>query len=174
MPETYYAKQMVVLLAPETTYGVDAVPVAASNALQLENVAFTPMTADEIKREWVRSGFGAFPTDLTNMGASLTGELVLTGAGAAGSIPFYDALMRCCGWASQRQRGQVLHSYIFTVRFREWLDLYELNTLVDFTTLLHAGMDVRTFTLMIMIEKLLFISLVMFASGSAGFAMHIV
>jgi len=101
MPEVYFAKKIVALLAQETTYGVDAVPVAASNALQLENVVFTPMTADELKREWIRAGFGAYPTDYSNMGASLTGELVLTGAGAAGNIPFFDGLMRCCGWASQ-------------------------------------------------------------------------
>ncbi len=110
MPEKYHAKKMVVLVAPETTYGVDAVPNAASNALQLENVAFTPMTADEIKRGWVRGGFGAFPSDFTNMGASLTGELVLTGAGAAGNIPWYDALMRCIGWASQNT-PTVMHQY---------------------------------------------------------------
>lgn len=101
----YFAKQMAILLARETTYAVDAIPTAAANALQLENVAFTPMTGEELKRAWVRNGFGAFPSKLVNMGSSLTGELVLTGAGAAGSIPFYGDLMRVIGWAEQNTPG---------------------------------------------------------------------
>jgi hypothetical protein len=110
MSEVYNAKSMIVLLKRETTYKTDAVPTGAANALQLENVAFTPMTAEELKREWIRSGYGEFPTDFTNMGASLTGELVMVGGGGLGNIPYYDDLMRIVGWASQNTAG-VKHEY---------------------------------------------------------------
>jgi hypothetical protein len=68
------------------------------------------MTAEELKREWIRSGYGDFPSDLTNMGASLSGELVLVGGGGLGNIPFYDDLMRTIGFASQNTPG-VQHQY---------------------------------------------------------------
>lgn len=110
MPEVYQAAKMIVLVKKEVTYKTDSVPAAAVNALQLENVAFTPMTAEEIKRAWVRGGYGEYPTDLTNMGASLTGELVLVGGGGLGNIPFYDDLMRALGFASQNTPG-VQHQY---------------------------------------------------------------
>lgn len=110
MPEVYNAKKMIVLLALESTYGVDALPTAVANALQFENTTFTPMTADELKREWIRAGYGEFPTDLVNMGASLSGELVLAGGGGLGNIPYYDDLMRCVGFASQNTPG-VDHKY---------------------------------------------------------------
>ncbi len=91
----------VLLAAAETTYGVDAAPNPATDAMLVENFSLTPLEADEIVPEGVvRPTFGAeHALALTGKRVQLEFDVPAQGAGAAGGVPFWGVLMRGAGFA---------------------------------------------------------------------------
>ncbi len=94
-----------VLAKVETTYGTDAVPTGASNAILLKNVTITPMEAEAKTRDLVRETLGAQAHALVNLHVTLECEVELAGAGAAGTAPGYGALLRACALAETINAG---------------------------------------------------------------------
>ncbi len=93
------AKRLGMLLKPETTYGTDATP-AAADAIIASNVSFTPLEAEEVRRDLLLPYLG-------NQGAILTAEygrvefdVEIAGSGAAGTAPKWGSLARTASFAA--------------------------------------------------------------------------
>lgn len=98
-------RKLGVLAKIETTYGTDAVPTAAANAMQVNNATITPLAGGEEARDLMLPWLG-------NQGVILTGNYVqmefsveVAGAKAAGTVPGYGALLRACGMAETVTAG---------------------------------------------------------------------
>lgn len=87
-------KNKMILAKTETTYGVDAVPTGAANALLARSVDLTAIEADEVERELLRGTPGNNPKLLAGVHVSLTFQVELQGAGAAGTAPAYGAVLK--------------------------------------------------------------------------------
>ncbi len=83
----------------ETVYGTDSVPTGAANALLLKNVTINPLEGEAVPREIIRAGFGSMLGFFVGRHVSINARVDLAGAGAAGTVPAYGALLRACGVA---------------------------------------------------------------------------
>jgi len=92
-----YVRKLAVLAKIETSYGVDAVPTGAANAMLMLDVNLTPMAGSEESRELVLPYMGNQGIFLTGDHAILEGSVEIAGAGAAGTVPKYGPLLRACG-----------------------------------------------------------------------------
>jgi hypothetical protein len=91
-------KNKLLLLAKiETGYGTDALPTGAANALVVRDVTFTPLEAEEIKRDVNAPYFGHQGVILAGYYAKLECGVELAGSGAAGTVPAWGVLARACG-----------------------------------------------------------------------------
>ena len=94
-----YVRNTAVLMKVETSYGVDAAPVPATDAMLLRKFTCKPIDAKMVKVPQVRPYFG--------MGADLVGasfvsgtfEVSLPGSGAAGTAPMWGRILRACAFA---------------------------------------------------------------------------
>nr|WP_321459059.1 phage tail tube protein [uncultured Cohaesibacter sp.] len=91
-------KKLAALVAIEATYGVDAAP-AAADAIIMSNVTFTPLEGDEVSRDLILPYLGNQGMVITGQYGRIECDVEIAGAGAAGTAPAYDALMRACGLA---------------------------------------------------------------------------
>lgn len=82
----------------ETTYGVDAAPGVA-DALMMRNVAIDTDAATALARELAKASLGNVMQPQALIHSTLTGEVELAGAGAAGAAPKYAAVLRAGGLA---------------------------------------------------------------------------
>lgn len=94
-----------ILAKVETTYGTDATPTGAANALQLVNSEFRPMEGEEVSRNLMLPFMGHQGVTLVGLYGQLTGEVELAGAGAPGTAPAYGPLLRGCGFAEVINAG---------------------------------------------------------------------
>lgn len=92
-----YFRKLAVLAKIETVYGTDAVPTGAVNAMQMTSVQLEPLKGEDVSRDLITPNMGHQGVILTGNYASLTGEVELAGAGAAGTVPSYGTLLRMCG-----------------------------------------------------------------------------
>lgn len=90
---------LVVLAKIETTYGTDATPTAAANAILLQAVETTPLETDQVQRPKLLPYDAAQEVLHTASRMTLTGTFEAAGAGAAGTVPGYGPLLRACGLA---------------------------------------------------------------------------
>lgn len=96
---TRYFRNRAILVKPETTYGVDAVPTGAANAMQMTNVNFDPLLGEDVNRDLVLPYMGHQGVILVGNYARISGEIEIAGSGAAGTAPAYGPLLRACGLA---------------------------------------------------------------------------
>lgn len=89
-------RKLALLAKVEETEGTDSIPTGALNAIQANDVSITPMAGDEETRDLMLPYLG-------NQGVILTGDYVqlefsveIAGAGGAGDVPPYGALLRAC------------------------------------------------------------------------------
>lgn len=82
----------------EATYGTDATP-AAADAIVASNVSFTPIQAEEVKRDLLLPYMGNQGVILAAEHGRIEFDIEIAGAGAAGDIPRYGSLLRICGMA---------------------------------------------------------------------------
>jgi len=87
----------VLLAAIETTYGTDATPTGTVNAVVSRNLEIDPLEGEELQRELDKGTFGADPGTLVGQHARIRLQVEVAGAGAAGDVPAWDALMRAAG-----------------------------------------------------------------------------
>lgn len=103
MPKFWNTK--VLLAKIETTYGVDAVPTGAANAILAQQVRIQPMEGQDVARELDRPLFAADGTVAADLHAKLTFRVELAASGVAGTAPGWSALMRACGCAQTIAAG---------------------------------------------------------------------
>lgn len=89
----------------ETTYGTDAVPTGAANAVLATNVSLSPMEGQDVSRELELVTLGAQPTVPVEMHAKLSFEVELAASGTAGTPPAWGPLLRGCAVAETIAAG---------------------------------------------------------------------
>jgi hypothetical protein len=87
------------LAKAEVTYGVDAGPTGAANAMLVTAGKVTPIEAQEVSRELDTPYLGAQPVVFTNKHVSIAGDIEAVGSGTAGTAPAWSPLIRACGMA---------------------------------------------------------------------------
>lgn len=99
MTGKFFSKK-VLLAKLETTYGVAASGIGASNAMLVSNFSMKPMALTVEKRQRAYPNFGADPDMMAQKHVTMQFEVEAAGSGAAGTAPFYDALLQACGLSS--------------------------------------------------------------------------
>ncbi|MBC7313599.1 MAG: hypothetical protein H5U11_13990 [Rhizobium sp.] len=94
-----YFRNRAILVKPETTYGVDAVPTGAANAMQMTNVNFEPLVGEDVNRDLVLPYMGHQGVMLVGNYARISGEVEIAGSGTAGTAPAVGPLLRACALA---------------------------------------------------------------------------
>ncbi len=89
-------KRKVILLKNEAAYGTDAVPVAATDALLVRNVRFSPLRLQYDDREYDVPHFGNRGRIVSGQWSELAFEIEMAGGGAAGTAPKWGAAMKSC------------------------------------------------------------------------------
>jgi hypothetical protein len=100
-----YIRKLAVLLKADVTYGVDAVPTGAANALQVSNVEITPLAGQDVSRELVIPTFGHQGVILTNNHVTMAFDIEIAGAGAEGDAPAWGPALIACGFAQTIDAG---------------------------------------------------------------------
>ena len=96
----------ILLAKVETTYGTDAAPSGAANAILARNLTLTPLEGTELPRDNIRASFGS-PDNapMAGLNAKLEFDIEAAGSGAAGAAPAWGVLMRGCGFAETITAG---------------------------------------------------------------------
>jgi hypothetical protein len=94
-----YWRSKTILAKLETTYGVDATPTGAANAMLVSEVTFAPMDGEDVPRNLERTFFGAQTSLPVGLRSVLTFSVELVGSGTAGTAPAWAPLLRACGAA---------------------------------------------------------------------------
>src|SRR5260221_12793831 len=98
---TRYLRSKALMAKIETTYGTDAVPTGAANAVLCKNdIKFTPMDSDRVPREVIQAYMG-HQQDLP-VATRIMLEFDVEAAGAGGAVdvvPAFGPLLRGCGHA---------------------------------------------------------------------------
>lgn len=92
-------KSKTLLAKIETTYGTDAAPTGAANAVLALNVTFSPMEGQDVVRNTERPTLSADPTVPAALYAKLSFEVDLVGSGTLGTAPAWGPLLRACAAA---------------------------------------------------------------------------
>ncbi|MBJ3783416.1 phage tail tube protein [Devosia sediminis] len=95
---TRFINRLAFMAKIETTYGTDAVPTGAANAMQGTNVEITPLAGGEVSRELLFPYFGHQGVFLVQSHAIIAFDVELAGAGAAGTAPAWGVALRACGF----------------------------------------------------------------------------
>ncbi len=96
---TRYLRNTAILAKIESTYGTDATPTEAANAILISNASITPLAAQNVSRDLIRPYMGGSEQLLGANYVELSFDVELAGSGAAGTAPAYGALLRACGFA---------------------------------------------------------------------------
>jgi len=100
-------KKKIILTKIEATYGQDAAPTGALNAVQAFDVSIKPIEAQNIDREITTETLGSSPTMLVGLHQSVEFSVELAGSGAAGTVPGYSDCLRACALAETINAGDV-------------------------------------------------------------------
>jgi len=89
----------LLLIKLETTYGTDAAPTGAANAILSKDVEITPLEAEALERGLVKPHLGADEDILVGEHILLSGKTELQGSGIAGVAPGLGVILRSGGFA---------------------------------------------------------------------------
>lgn len=92
-------KRTVILLKQEATYGTDAVPTGAANALLVSGLSINPLSASNAKRDNIRPYFGGSEELPGPRYVTMDFSLEATGAGAVATAPAWGPALQSCGFA---------------------------------------------------------------------------
>lgn len=93
------SRRRLILAKTETTYGTDAVPTGAANAILVRNLDITPQDADFADRDLVRPYLGRSEQLPAGIRAMVSFEVELQASGTAGTAPAWGPLLLACGFA---------------------------------------------------------------------------
>ena len=83
----------------ETTYGTDAAPTLAADAVLTRGFKITPVEVDQVQRNLDSAAYGATAGKPSNARVRSNYEVELTGSGVAGTAPKFMRLLQACGMA---------------------------------------------------------------------------
>ena len=92
-----------IMAKAEVTYGTDSIPTGAANAVLVRNLSITPLAGERVSRDIVRPFLGASEELIATRYVQIEFEIEMAGAGAAGTAPAYDAILRACGMSATPQ-----------------------------------------------------------------------
>ncbi|MBL4751457.1 MAG: hypothetical protein JKX71_12905 [Amylibacter sp.] len=98
-------KTKILLGKLEATYGTDAVPTGAANAILATEVVWTPMEGSDVSRELETPFMGSQGTIPTELHAKLAFKVELSPSGAAGTAPAWGPLLRASAVAEVISAG---------------------------------------------------------------------
>ncbi|MGC9368710.1 MAG: phage tail tube protein [Paracoccaceae bacterium] len=98
-------RKKVLLLKPETTYGVDATPTGAANAILARNIRLNPMEGSDVSRDLETPVLGAQPTVPTELHMRIQFDVELAPSGTAGTAPAWGPILRACAVAETISAG---------------------------------------------------------------------
>lgn len=99
--------KLAVLAKIEATYGADAVPSGAANAIQLSNCKYRVVT-EEISRKLLKRFMGHQGVILVAAYVEISGEVEISGTAEESELPAWGVLMRMCGFSEEiTSRGDV-------------------------------------------------------------------
>lgn len=98
-------RNTAILAKIETTYGTDAAPTGAADALLISN-ATCDYTYNNVDRDNLRSFLGASEQLAGTRYVQLAFEAELSGSGTAGTAPAWGKLLRACAMAETVTAGQ--------------------------------------------------------------------
>jgi hypothetical protein len=90
-------RRLAILAKRETNYGTDSVPLGTTDAMLARNVSITPLAGEDVRRDLILPHLGNQGILLSGDHARVEFEIEIAGAGAAGTVPRYGALLRACG-----------------------------------------------------------------------------
>lgn len=99
------SRKRVILAKTETTYGTDAGPTGAANAVLVRNLDVTPLDAEIVSRDLVRPYFGNYDQIIAATKVVVSFEVELQGSGTAGTAPAFGPLLRACGMSETVTAG---------------------------------------------------------------------
>lgn len=102
---TKYARNKAILVKLETTYGTDAVPTGAANAMQVTNFRPEPLLGQDVSRDLILPHMGHQGVILTGNYGRVAFDVELAGSGTAGTAPAWGPLLRACGMAEAIEAG---------------------------------------------------------------------
>lgn len=91
-------RNRALMVKPEATYGVDAVPTGAANAMLATNVSLDPLLGEDLSRDLVLPYMGHQGIILDGNYARLSYEIEIAGSGVAGTAPAFGPCIRSCGF----------------------------------------------------------------------------
>ncbi|WP_102226921.1 phage tail tube protein [Acidimangrovimonas sediminis] len=94
-----YWNTKIILAKIEASYGVDATPTGADNALLVKNVSLSPMEGADVSRDLEKPWLGADETIPNELHVKFTFDVELAPSGTAGIAPAWGPLLRGCGVA---------------------------------------------------------------------------
>jgi len=92
-------RKKLVLAKIETTYGTDAAPTGAANAILTKGLKVMPMEGEDISRALDTPYLGAQPTVPSGLYAKVSFGVELEPSGTAGTAPGWGVLLRACAMA---------------------------------------------------------------------------
>jgi hypothetical protein len=116
-------RNQIILAKIETTYGTDATPTGAANAILAVNIQPEPILGTQVSRDLMLPYLGHQGMVLSGTYGRLKFEVELAGSGAAGTAPAWGPLLRGCGMAEVITAGQDT-KYNFVSQSEESLSLY--------------------------------------------------
>lgn len=99
MPAPLKWKNKILLFKIEDTYGTDAAPDGAANAVLAQDVQIKPMEGSDVSRDLETPYFAAEATIPTELQSELTFDVELAPSGVAGTAPGWGPILRACGMA---------------------------------------------------------------------------
>ena len=98
-------RKTVILAKLENTYGTDAAPTGAANAIQISEATVTPLAGDELDRGLMRETLGSSASIPTNTHVTCEFTVEIAGSGTAGTAPAFGPLLRACAMAETVDSG---------------------------------------------------------------------
>lgn len=105
MPAAKKWRKKIFLFKIETTYGVDAVPTPALNAVLATDVTFQPMEGTDVNRNLDLPYLGGQGTIPNELHAKFSFKVELAPSGTPGVAPAWGSLLRACACAQVINAG---------------------------------------------------------------------
>lgn len=100
-----FMRNAAILAKIETTYGTDASPAGATDALLVSNMNIEQLNANNVSRDLVRPYFGSSEQLAGAANKAVSFDVELTGSGTLGTAPAWGKLLQACGMTETVNAG---------------------------------------------------------------------
>ncbi len=98
-------RKKLLLAKVETTYGTDATPTGALNAIQTRNLTIEPLAGETLEFDVDTELLGAKAASMVGKHVRVTCDVAFAGSGVIGTAPGWSPLMLACGHAETVDAG---------------------------------------------------------------------